>query len=479
MKYFATLVVALFCLTTIGQDQPRSVTTNAPPTAKVDAATSYKGAIESIDEDLETALQELAQLRKKIAAEKPPLAREANELAVDLRASLRQSDLAKVNQLAINQDLKSKEELLKLWRNERSYLDNILTEFVKTYRAKMLLAEEQSMKQAFLQADGTGDEAAQAKLDLFFQMIDELPQQGRARPITGPALNQDGTLIDGTFAVAGPIAWFLSEDGKTSGLTSESRSLNPEVIPDVASKKQIQTLLEGDSAELSFDPTMGNAIAMIDVKGFDLMSYIRKGGIWIYPILLLAAFALLAAIIKWIQLIGIRKIRTGVVQDIVSELAGGKVEAANALAADIKHPARTILQAGIDTVDLPINDIEESLYEKYIEILPQLKRGLPLIAVASATAPLLGLLGTVTGMIKTFELIEIFGTGDAQTLSGGISEALITTAFGLIVAIPALILHAILSRKISGVRTDMEVASLAFINELKQKVAANQWKTAG
>ena len=113
-------------------------------------------------------------------------------------------------------------------------------------------------------------------------------------------------------------------------------------------------------------------------------------------------------------------------------------------------------------------EVEEALYEKFLEILPPLQRGLPLVAIASATAPLLGLLGTVTGMIHTFELINIFGTGDARSLASGISEALITTEFGLVVAIPALILHALLSRKVQGIRSTLELTSLAFVNGLKE-----------
>lgn len=474
MRFLAivTGVFSLLLMVTLGLGQENENETRA------DNLESYQGAIQSIDADLEKALQELAELRKKIAAEKPPLARQSTETAMGLREAIRQSELAKVSQSSIDHELKKKEDLVKLWSDERVYFDNLLAEFTKTYRGTVLIAEEQSLKPSFDRAEKGGDNGTQSKVMLLFHLIDELPELGKARSIEGSGLNTDGSLIDGSFAVAGPVAWFLSEDGTLSGLASESRSLQSEIITDVVRKNAIESLLSGESSEVSFDPTLGNAIAMRDVKGFDLLSYIRKGGIWIYPILALAAFALLAAIIKWIQLMSVRKIRPGVVREIVGELAVEKVEAANALAANIKHPARQMLQAGIDTCNQPVEDVEESLYEKYIETLPVLKRGLPLIAVASATAPLLGLLGTVTGMIKTFELIEIFGTGDAQTLSGGISEALITTAFGLIVAIPALIMHAILSRKVSGVRTDMEVASLAFINELKQKVAAKQWKSA-
>ena len=94
---------------------------------------------------------------------------------------------------------------------------------------------------------------------------------------------------------------------------------------------------------------------------------------------------------------------------------------------------------------------------------------LPLIQVTAATAPLLGLLGTVTGMIKTFRLITVFGTGDAKSLSTGISEALITTEFGLIVAIPAIILGAILSRKAKSVVASMEQTAVSFVNGVIKK----------
>ena len=91
---------------------------------------------------------------------------------------------------------------------------------------------------------------------------------------------------------------------------------------------------------------------------------------------------------------------------------------------------------------------------------------LPFIAIAAASAPLLGLLGTVTGIINTFKLITVFGSGDVKTLSGGISEALITTEFGLIIAIPSLLLHAFLSRKAKGIVHRMETTAVAFLNKL-------------
>jgi hypothetical protein len=97
-----------------------------------------------------------------------------------------------------------------------------------------------------------------------------------------------------------------------------------------------------------------------------------------------------------------------------------------------------------------------------------LNRLLPLIAITAASAPLLGLLGTVTGIIETFKMITVFGSGDVKTLSGGISVALITTEFGLIVAIPALLMHAFLARKARGMIDQMEKTAVSFVNQVSK-----------
>jgi len=108
------------------------------------------------------------------------------------------------------------------------------------------------------------------------------------------------------------------------------------------------------------------------------------------------------------------------------------------------------------------------MYEKMLSAKMKLQSLLPFVAISASSAPLLGLLGTVTGIINTFKLITIFGSGDVKTLSGGISEALITTEFGLIVAIPSLLLHAFLSRKSRGMIDQMEKAAVSFMNQLSK-----------
>jgi biopolymer transport protein ExbB len=112
--------------------------------------------------------------------------------------------------------------------------------------------------------------------------------------------------------------------------------------------------------------------------------------------------------------------------------------------------------------------IEEVMYEHVLATRLKLGRMLPFIALTSSSAPLLGLLGTVTGIMNTFTLMTVFGTGDIKTLSSGISEALITTEYGLYVAIPSLLLFAFLSRKAKTVIDEMEKAAVAFVNQVSK-----------
>ena len=189
-----------------------------------------------------------------------------------------------------------------------------------------------------------------------------------------------------------------------------------------------------------------------------------------YPILALGLISLLTALYKWAQLSRIRSFPASRIVSILDHLRRGEPQKAQEVAAQIRHPARNILEHGIKMAASSQSpnkeDLEEGLYEKYVEALPRLQRGLLFIAIASGAAPLLGLLGTVTGIMKIFRLINIFGTGDARTLASGISEALTATEYGLIVAIPSLIMHALIARSIHRVKDTMEMTSLAFLNGL-------------
>lgn len=231
-------------------------------------------------------------------------------------------------------------------------------------------------------------------------------------------------------------------------------------------------LVETGRGTLAFDPTLGQAIRRAEART-TLGERIRAGGVVMFPILGLALIALIIALIKWIQIAGINVAPPAVLQEILDLLEKGKPEEAAKRASAVRGPVGELLQAGVENAREQREILEEILYEKILRTRPGLERYLPFLALTAAAAPLLGLLGTVTGMINTFQLITLFGTGDARTLSGGISEALITTQFGLGIAIVALLVHSLLSRKAKGVIANMEQTEAALLNGLSGTEPSN------
>jgi biopolymer transport protein ExbB len=254
------------------------------------------------------------------------------------------------------------------------------------------------------------------------------------------------------------VAVFAGTDGELAGIIDLQPNSKAPVVRelDAAFVPAIKTLTSTGTGVLPVDTTLGNAIKIAATEE-TWVEHILKGGPVMFPILALAVLASLIGIVKWVQLSGIPKARVDDLQSILQLLRQGDREGAMKRAQAVAH-------AGEDKAL-----IEEVLYERMLTNKPKLERLMPFIALTAATAPLLGLLGTVTGMINTFKMITVFGTGDPKLLSAGISEALITTEYGLIVAIPALLLHALLARKAKGVLASMEQTAVGFINGLPEK----------
>jgi biopolymer transport protein ExbB len=126
------------------------------------------------------------------------------------------------------------------------------------------------------------------------------------------------------------------------------------------------------------------------------------------------------------------------------------------------------VKAAVRNLDRDRAHLEDIISESILNESSRLNRFGSVILVIAGVAPLLGLLGTVTGMITTFDIITEFGTGDPKLLSGGISIALVTTELGLAVAIPMLLLGNILSGWAESIKDDMEKGALRVINNFKE-----------
>ncbi|MDP4720601.1 MAG: MotA/TolQ/ExbB proton channel family protein, partial [Akkermansiaceae bacterium] len=293
----------------------------------------------------------------------------------------------------------------------------------------------------------------------------ELLLGGSSSP--GTAADPDGNILPGTFAALGPASYFLTEDKSTGGDVTLSKTGG---TPHFTSSDTngIATLLSGKQATLPLDITGGNARAMDELSGSPL-DLIRKGGLWIWPIIFLALLSLTFGIIKLSQFAKFREPTEMWVNAILAAIRTGDREKATQLAKGPAHPAAPVMAKLVAVSENSADLIEETLYEQLMSVQAKAGTLLPVIAITAATAPLLGLLGTVSGMISTFNLITLFGSGDPKPLAGGISEALITTLFGLVVAIPALVLHAFLSRRAQGITQTTERLGLSFVNGLRTK----------
>lgn len=184
------------------------------------------------------------------------------------------------------------------------------------------------------------------------------------------------------------------------------------------------------------DPTRGQLLAL-QVQVPTLEERIHQGGTTGYVIIALGIVAFLLSIERFITL----------------TMTGGRVnkQAANAGSADNNNPLGRVLQVYHDNKDIDSETLQLKLDEAILKEQPAINARIAFIKIISMVAPLLGLLGTVIGMIITFQAITLFGTGDPKTMAGGISQALMTTVLGLCVAIPTVLLHSIVDSRAKAI----------------------------
>lgn len=196
------------------------------------------------------------------------------------------------------------------------------------------------------------------------------------------------------------------------------------------------------------------------------IEFLKAGG----PIIILLAFILLWAILLILNRVYVYTIKhqrgTRFIKETVSLLTNNEIDKAKALAKKKKGIHARILDTCLIHRQWKRSAAEKEVKEQLLAEVPQLEKYLNTIAVFAAASPLLGLLGTVTGMIRMFEAITKFGTGDPKLLAGGISEALITTEVGLIVAIPLLLIHNFLRNRRNRIQADMEMNAMVILNRL-------------
>ncbi len=332
---------------------------------------------------------------------------------------------------------------------------------IKTVISSSLVSAEKPNRVETLESLANGKElpTPDELQNLWQTILEEMIESGKVSRFKAKIVTIDGEEVEkevtrvGTFNASadGNFLRYLPETG---------RLIEPRRQPPYRFQKLAQSLEDSAGEELLpmvVDPTHGAMLALL-VQKPDLKERIRQGGIIGYIIIALGLIALLIALERF----------------IVLWMTGRKVQ--NQIKdknPDEKNPLGRIMLAYTNNPDVDAETLGLKLDEAILRELPKIKRGLRTLAILAAVAPLLGLLGTVTGIIETFQSITLYGTGDPRLMSGGISQALVTTVLGLVVAIPILLLHSFLSGQSNQLVQILDEKSAAIVARIAEKRSAS------
>ena len=279
-------------------------------------------------------------------------------------------------------------------------------------------------------------------------LLEDLAASGRVERVTLPVVQPDGQRVEQQVLRVGNFSAFndkaaLRYDADAGVLLAPPRQPSGlGLIGDYLSSKD-------SLAALPIDPSRGTLLAQLQRQP-SLLDRLRQGGLVGWVIVALGVFGLLLA--AW-RLFWLQRVASGVRAQI-RELDNPR---------DDNPLGRVIGVLGPNPQLSDLETLELKLDEAILQETPPLERGQGLLKLLAAVAPLLGLLGTVTGMIVTFQAITQSGTGDSRLMADGISQALVTTVEGLVVAIPLLFLHSLLASRSKGLIQLLEQQSAGLI----------------
>ena len=291
------------------------------------------------------------------------------------------------------------------------------------------------------------------------QSVSLLGQWQRLRSEPGEIFLADGTKVQATIIRVGNIAAY-GVSARAAG------ALAP------AGGGQLKLWTKDDasaSAKAAASGELGQTVGMFLFESLEknieekqertILETIQVGGVVAWVIVVLGALGVLLVLARGLIFASSGFGGKRLTEALERLIADGQLEAAQRLAAQHKGASARVLTATTRAMSLSREEAEDVIAEAILHESPRYERFGTAIMVFAAVAPLLGLLGTVTGMISTFDIITEFGTGDPKMLSGGISEALITTELGLIVAIPMLLLGNMTNGVAEGMISTLERSS--------------------
>jgi len=402
---------------------------------------------------------EIAQARRALAEE---LARREarvgqlrNELENARRVRRQSSDEAQRQRQELNALRQMEQEVRAITREARRSLEVRLPQGLLGEIAEFLEATDTELGRA------GAEPAMRAGAGVLEAFVAANRLLAVERQYPAKAVRADGLELEGRAIFVGPLSWFAPTEGGSGFLVDRPGLEWPRYLP--YPDAGLAAWFRGEAAEVPFDLSGGQAL-MLQVEARPWWDRLRDGGLTMVPLALTALAAVILICWKTLALRGVKGRDPASIQAVASALREDKKALAAERLAKVPAPLRTLLEGAVAHPGADAEELEELMHERMLGIIPQLDRHLGTLAVLGGIAPLLGLLGTVTGMIHTFELVTLFGSGNERILSQGISEALVTTMSGLMIAVPVLLAHAFLSRRVRVILGELEQSIAAFIH---------------
>ena len=431
------------------------------------SAVDFQKSYEAAEKELIEINQKLNDNRKKVFAEREKLSQEISNTKAELEKN-KKSDIQLANEIeTLLTEISDIDRQIKI--NKNSMVDLLQISLSARRELESIIPEisADQYKNSFKEQDNLLNNKDWLN---FFQVYEKsqntLINDGfKIKVLDIEAVNKKGAVENAKLIAIGHSQAFLLMN-KQGGFAEVSRHHEYPSLKQIPKAEiGLEKISNGQMGILPFDFTNGLALKKA-AREKTIMDRFKSGGAIMYPLAFLALICIIVGLWKTLQLYNIRSEYDDKVSTLVTLIQEGKSSEAQDFINSLKDPVKSLLNDALNHKDISRETLEELLNENILSQIPKLDRFMPVLSVSAGAAPLLGLLGTVMGIIKTFEMIALYGTGDPNTMAGGISEALITTQAGLMVAIPALIWHAMLNRRLKAIVGNLEKAMLSFINAL-------------
>lgn len=298
-------------------------------------------------------------------------------------------------------------------------------------------------------------------------LLREIRSSGEVRKTKAEIVDRRGREVEADILLLGSFTGIYSLKNETGFLLYSNKShrfFALSKLPDSRIRKNLDEYIQGKTSDVYMDISKGAALRHLTHE-LNLWEQIPKGGPIVWPIIAIFGLAVLIILERVVFFLR-RTINTNAFMAELEPLVlQQKWEQCRAMLAEKKNRfVPDILLTALEFKDRERVDMENALQEAILGKIPGIEKFMSTLGMLAAIAPLLGLLGTVTGMINTFHVITYFGAGDPKMMSSGISEALVTTMLGLAVAIPVMLVHTLLSRKVETEIGKMEEKAVSFVN---------------